>query len=341
MHFRTEPVFTENSEHPSCHASTLEELPDGTLLCAWYAGSYEKHPNVVIQLSRKPVGAKKSWEEPVVIQDTPGFSEGNPVLYYSEDGVLWLFYVTMYGNRWDECRLKYRRSADEGQTWGEEVTFQDPSQPKLWPYRLSDGQRAVNADGKGSMTKNKPIRYGDRILLPLYDERNWMSYVLYSEDNGETWNASNYVTSSPGNLQPTLMPLRDGRIFMLLRTTGDSRVNWRTYSSDGGLTWSDPAEPADLPNPHSGTDGVTLQSGNLAFTYNPSPSARTPLAVALSEDDGETWPFQQVLETENAEFSYPVIFQGRDGRIHLSYTHKRTRIQYAEFDEEWLKTARL
>jgi predicted neuraminidase len=312
--FHTEPVFTENPGHPSCHASTIEELPDGTLLCAWYAGSYEKHPDVLIQMARKAPG-EGEWSEPEVIQDTPGYSEGNPVLFHAPDDTLWLFYVTMYGNRWDECRLNYRQSRDAGRTWGGERVLHEPL---------------------GWMTKNKPTLHDGAILLPLYDEVNWRSMVMVSEDLGETWAVSNFVTSPPGNLQPTLMPLRDGRILMLLRTTGDSRVCWKSTSSDGGRTWADPAAPTDLPNPHSGTDGVTLRSGNLAYAYNPSPDARSPLSVALSEDDGTTWPCRKDLETEAAEFSYPSIMQGRNGRIHLVYTHRRTRIQHAEFDEEWL-----
>jgi predicted neuraminidase len=133
------------------------------------------------------------------------------------------------------------------------------------------------------------------------------------------------------------MPLRDGRILMLLRVPYlEGRVE-RSYSSDGGETWTDPGEPTDLPNPNSGTDGATLQSGNLAFVYNPVPKGRTPLSVALSEDDGATWPHLKHLETDPGEYSYPAIFQAKDGTIHVTYTHLRTGIQHAEFDEEWLK----
>lgn len=316
MHFHTEPVFTENPEHPSCHAATLEKLPDGTLLCAWYAGSYEKHPDVVIQLARKAPGAE-TWSAPAVIQNTPGYSEGNPVLFLAPDGDLRLFYVTMYGNRWDECMVKVRRSDDEGRTWGPPTILHEPL---------------------GWMTKNKPILHDGAILLPLYDEVHWRSMVLRSEDGGGSWEVSDFVTSpGGGNLQPTLMPLSDGRILMLLRDHTGRGVVWQSHSPDGGWTWTDPAEPTGLPNPDSGTDGVTLHSRNLALAYNPTAKGRSPLSVALSEDDGRTWPRRKDLETDPAEFSYPAIMQGQDGRIHLAYTHRRTRIQHAEFDEEWLR----
>jgi len=34
-------IFEPMPSHPMAHASTLTELPDGKLLCAFYAGTYE------------------------------------------------------------------------------------------------------------------------------------------------------------------------------------------------------------------------------------------------------------------------------------------------------------
>jgi hypothetical protein len=46
----------------SCHSSTIVETPTG-LLCAWFAGPYEGHPDVKIWLCRQ---INKSWTNPVV-----------------------------------------------------------------------------------------------------------------------------------------------------------------------------------------------------------------------------------------------------------------------------------
>ena len=52
--------------------------------------------------------------------------------------------------------------------------------------------------------------------------------------------------------------------------------------------------------------------------------------------NGVTWPRQRLLETEPGEFSYPAIIQTADGRLHVVYTHRRTTIQHAVMDVEWI-----
>src|SRR5690606_25917618 len=41
----------DNKPSPECHASTLVETPDG-LVAAFFAGTYERHPDVGIWVSR-------------------------------------------------------------------------------------------------------------------------------------------------------------------------------------------------------------------------------------------------------------------------------------------------
>jgi predicted neuraminidase len=34
------------------------------------------------------------------------------------------------------------------------------------------------------------------------------------------------------------------------------------------------------------------------------------------------------LEDDDGEYSYPALIQGRDGRVHVTYTWRRQRIQH-------------
>ena len=61
-----------------------------------------------------------------------------------------------------------------------------------------------------------------------------------------------------------------------------------------------------------------LHNGNIALVYNDTQRGRTPLTVALSTDEGETWEYKQHLETEAGEYSYPAIIQAHDGVIHIT-----------------------
>ena len=113
------------------------------------------------------------------------------------------------------------------------------------------------------------------------------------------------------------------------RTKSSKRL-FRIESADGGLTWGE-MTLAELPNPNSGTDAVTLTDGRHLLIYNHSETARSPLTIAVSRD-GEAWTSAVTLETEPGEFSYPAIIQAADGTVHVTYTWKRRKIAHAVID---------
>jgi len=106
------------------------------------------------------------------------------------------------------------------------------------------------------------------------------------------------------------------------------------FSSDQGMTWS-ALKATSLPNPNSGTDAVTLKDGRHVLVYNHVTKesrswggSRSPLNVAISKD-GQQWEEIAVLENEpKAEFSYPAVIQTKDGKLHFTYTWKRTKIKH-------------
>ena len=73
------------------------------------------------------------------------------------------------------------------------------------------------------------------------------------------------------------------------------------------------------------------------------------MTIAISEDDGRTWPRKRNLETGdgycmtnnsaqrlNREYSYPSIQQTSEGAIHIAYTVFRQRIRYVRIREDWV-----
>ena len=313
--FKAEEIPIDNSSYPSSHASTIVELPSKDLLSAWYAGSSEGAKDVAILSSRLRAGSN-SWTKPEVLIDTPGKSEGNPVLFVNKKGLLFLFYVTIFGRGWDECKMFWQTSSDNGLSWG---------------------KKRVLREEYGWMIRNKPIilRGGD-ILLPVYDERDWHSLVMVSEDEGENWKAYGKITTPAGNIQPTVVQLSDESLLMYLRTGGEGGYIFCSKSYDNGRTWTK-AEATNLPNPNSGIDLLRLKSGNIALAFNDTPRGRTPLNVALSLDEGKTWAFNKRLETEKGEFSYPAIIQDSKGNIHLTYTNRRVNIKHVTFNEAYCR----
>ena len=113
----------EQAPFAECHASTLVDTPKG-LVAAWFGGTRERSPDVVIWVSRFEAGA---WTAPVEAASglqhvyTDGtslrYACWNPVLFQPPGGPLQLFYKvgTTAQNWWGMVVT----SRDQGVTWTE------------------------------------------------------------------------------------------------------------------------------------------------------------------------------------------------------------------------------
>jgi len=84
---------------------------------------------------------------------------------------------------------------------------------------------------------------------------------------------------------------------------------------------------------------LKLHSGHLVLIYNDSPRLRRPLSIAMSQDEGGTWPFRRVLADGEETYSYPSAVQSPDGLIHVVYSLARRRIQHLTLNEAWIVQA--
>jgi predicted neuraminidase len=308
-------VFAKNQPFIQCHASTVLHAPDGNFLIAWFGGTHEKHDDVGIWLTK---GKPGRWSKPVEIAKLREDPHWNPVLFRRADGTIILYFKV--GKTIDHWETWYKTSSDNGETW-------------------TDAKELVEGDkgGRGPV-RNKPIILSDGTwLAPASDEKKgvWNAFVDRSEDGGNTWTASPFFVvnrdSIPeeGVIQPTLWESSPGNVHALLRSSAG--VICRSDSKDYGKTWST-VYKTTLPNPNSGIDLTKFEDGTLALVYNRDGKnwgARRPIAVAISTDNGKTWPTSVDLETGNGEdeFSYPSIIHTGD-TIALTYTWKRESIAF-------------
>ena len=345
----SEFVF-DDAPHPECHASTIAETASGTLVAAWFGGTAERNADVGIWFSRleavqsasaadarRPAGAPARpaaigrWSAPVEVAngvqaDGARYPTWNPVLHQSpRDGApLLLFYKV--GPSPPEWWGMVMESEDDGRTWSE-------------PRRLPDGILGP--------IKNKPITLSDGSLLAGSSIENapeppaWRAHFERSPDLGRTWvrSASLAGATAAGEdfwiIQPTILKLGGGELLALFRSK-QSRIA-ASRSADRGLTWG-PIFATGLPNPDAGVDGVTLADGRHLLVYNHKvrvdgawAGSRSRLNVALS-DDGDVWDAALMLEDQDGEYSYPAAIQTGDGLVHVTYTHRRTRIRHVVLD---------
>jgi predicted neuraminidase len=271
------------------------------------------------------------WSAPEVLVNHPQYAVGQPVFYTRPENELWLFFVMVCGEShhpedipgsfdslppseaWTSAQPFLQKSFDMGETW------ESPDQMLDYP---------------GLMFRSRPLILQDRIIVPVYDENTWESRMLISEDNGLNWHLTESIQSPFGNIHATLVQLPNGQTLAYLRPGGKGGAIWRTVSDDLGETWQSPT-PTEIPNPNSGFDLIRLRSGNLLLAFNDSYSERTPLCLALA-DENENWSFKYSLEDGPGEHSYPSLIQTKDGLIHIVYTYQRKHIEYAKFSEEWM-----
>ncbi len=312
---------------PSCHASTIVETSPGEFLVSWFGGAAEGKPDVAIWGARRTVAG---WSAPFELARETNIATYNPVLFYTRDQVLWLSYK--FGpspQTWTGAMLSSR---DRGKTW---------SAAEHLPAGLL------------GPIKNKPLMLKDGTIVSgtsVESFRSWACWVERSTDNGRTWTKhgpivgpppaeagaagpasvpdSNAWRSTHGIIQPAVVPLKGGKLRMLVRATGDIGHICYADSSDGGRSWT-AARPTTLPNPNSGIDAVGLRDGRIVLIYNHTSRGRSPLNVAVSSD-GDTWNSFLALETEPGEFSYPAVIQAADGSVHITYTWNRKKIRHVE-----------
>jgi predicted neuraminidase len=302
----------ESPPTPSCHASTIVETGTG-FLAAWFGGTAERNPDVVIYVARLEGG---KWSTPVQVADGiqadgKRFPCWNPVLFRPKGGPILLF--SKVGPSPSAWWGVVQTSDDDGRTWSK-------------PRRLPDGILGP--------IKNKPIALPDGSLLcpsSLEDETlGWRVFLERTPDLGQTWRSVGPVNDGIeiAAIQPSILTHPGGRLQILCRTRQKKLAE--AWSNDLGKTWS-PMTLTELPNPSSGTDAVTLSDGRQLLVYNPTVKGRTPLAVATSLD-GKAWKDVLTLEDQPGEYSYPAVIQAGDGKVHVTYTWKRTRIKHVVID---------
>jgi predicted neuraminidase len=332
-----EPVFSrvfgpEIKTGPYKHPACLEELSNGDLLLVYYGGEGEYANDTAVFASRLKKGASQ-WSAPKEVARDPIRSLGNGVIWQAPDGHVWLFYVVRFGPTWSDSRIQAKISKDQGETWS------DPT---------------VVSFERGLMVRNRPITLANGMyLLPAYEEKGEdkeevgkesvsTSFLFDPKKPADGWKRLGSISSPKGNIQPAIVELEPGQLLAYCRRGGGYGPNSSGFivageSKDGGRTWSQGHDTA-FPNPNSAVDMIKLKNGHLMLIYNHSMTVRTPLSVAISDDNGKTWPFRRDLATEYNAFAYPYFFQAADGRIQAVYTSdQRKVINHVIFDEAWVR----
>jgi hypothetical protein len=324
----------ETSVSPNKKTTMLfAQLPDGRLM-----GVYQRTVDGVQEMdARYSTDEGYTWSETETLFKLPKKKIFDPKrepwafenILLDHDGELHIFFTLLY-------------------KVGEEKGARD-MRYDVWHVRSTDGRKnwkAPNAVWQqgyaGDMLSVIQLRNG-RILLPLciMTTRTWnhpgtgldaftfmgtfSSQITYSDDDGETWSLSptEFKEATPyigadGGIEPTLLQLKDDRVWMLIRT------QWGRYFeafSKDGATWS-ALRPTHILSSDSPAALVRLKDGRIVMLWNQclrypyAQGGRHVLHAAISEDDAKTWRgYREVDRDPEAKDPHPP-----DGDYGVAYT---------------------
>jgi len=341
-------VFPVQKEH--VHGSNIIELPNRDLLVVWFQGSGERNADDVRIMGARKGKSAVQWSQPFEMADTKGLPDCNPVLFLNQDSQLFLFWITVPANRWENSIIRYRISSDfledgppvwnwqedlfikPGDTFAIEILEKWENLPPSahgWaeyarPYdeQIKTASQDLRKRSFGWMTRCTPlVLKNGRILLPLYSDGFNLSLMAISDDDGNTWRPGLPIVGR-GPIQPAIIQKQNGDIVAFMRDSGDepSRIQI-SISSDNGISWS-AAQESQLPNTAS-VQILTLNDNNWLMVGNHIENGRYKLSGLWSHDEGENWVESFILEhdaNEKNRYSYPGILQSSDGSIHITYS---------------------
>jgi sialidase-1 len=329
--------------NPRNSEGSFVRLKDGRILFIYthFTGGGDDHSAAYLA-GRSSGDGGETWtaEDEIILPNEAGLNVMSVSLLRLRDGAIALFYLRK--NALDDCRMVLRLSTDEGKTWGA---------PTL--CMPTGGYYVVNNDRVIQLRDGRLVIPAARHNLP---GGKWsgraVALCFLSDDGGKTWRASREEREGPpgsktGLQEPAVVELKDGRLMMLYRT--DQGCQYRSHSADGGETWS-PPEPTDIKSPVSPASVKRIpKTGDLLLVWNDHANVddahrgkRTPLNVAISRDEGQTWEHTRTLEDDPEGWYCYTAIAFVDGRVLLGYCAgdrrvgllNRTRI--VAFNLDWL-----
>lgn len=232
------------------------------------------------------------------------------------------------------------RSLDDGRTWQDVTELH-----KDWTGAIRD--IIQTKDGRVIVSAMKMAHNPGRHTVVTY----------WSDDDGATWHSSNVIDLGGvghhgGVTEATLEELKDGRVWMLIRTNWGEF--WSGYSHDGGKFWR-VLKPSGIPA--SSAPGLLkrLQSGRLVLFWNrPDPEGhatwplsggdglwsevpvsnhREELSVAFSDDEGASWTEPVVVARQPGTWlAYPYVFEFQPGELWVTTMQGSLRVRLQEND---------
>lgn len=341
---------------PGANEAVVIRLPDGEMRVY-----YIRRPEGTEIRSSGSRDNGRTWGDDRLEFAVPGSAYyGVQVTLDRNDELQCVFHVLGKGDNGYRGRhydLWHARTTGGRKQWTTPVKFYDGYVGSIRGFTRLKSGRLLLAVSVAVPSREPPPPAGE----PDYGWND--AVVFYSDDDGATWqqgrdrlvvlqDASRGRTRY-GAVEPHLVELTDGRIWMIIRTKNGQF--WESFSTDGGTTWPQPA-PSRFVSSDSPAASVRLRDSRLALFLNACQrwddprsyaiGGRHVLHSAISDDDGKTWRgFREVLhDDQSAErgdrgTAYPWAAETHDGQIVLVSGQGEGKKHILLIDPDWIAAA--
>lgn len=205
-------------------------------------------------------------------------------------------------------------STDGGDTWSTPRTLTD----ELYNTTYKEGavQGSFAGSGRGLMLqRQKNEQLNGRIMFAMshrFANNNVQEYIIYSDDEGDTWKFSTQSAYSGGD-ESKLVELADGTVMISVRQSGQRGYN---KSTDGGVTWGTQAKWADIDGNACNGDILYVNKHVMLHSY-PNNGSRKNVTIKASFDGGKSWSNPYVVCAPSS--CYSTMDVTKDGDIAIFY----------------------
>lgn len=205
-------------------------------------------------------------------------------------------------------------STDGGDTWSAPRTLTD----ELYKTTYKEGavQGSFAGSGRGLMLqRQKNEQLNGRIMFAMshrFANNNVQEYIIYSDDEGNTWKFSPQSAYSGGD-ESKLVELADGTVMISVRQNGQRGYN---KSTDGGVTWGTQAKWADINGNACNGDILYVNKHVMLHSY-PNDGKRKNVTIKASFDGGKSWSNPYVVCAPSS--CYSTMDVTKDGDIAIFY----------------------
>jgi formylglycine-generating enzyme required for sulfatase activity len=314
------PNVADGPYYPHNHCPAITWCPNGDLFAVWFSTIQESGREMVILGSRLRAG-NTIWDPASVFLHIPGRNLTGSSLFHDGHGRILHFNGIEVSGSWSHLAMALRESRDNGQTWSP-LRFISPEHR----YRnqvISCTRRTTNGTLIQCCDAVPGGEGGTAIHLSNDEGYTWRDPGLNHPDpTFENESCGSWIAG----IHASVVELKDGSLLAMGRGNSIENKMPISRSNDGGETWT--YSPSEFP-PINGSQRLVLmrlQEGPLFFASftdryfgeKAKKNAYSPqgmqfrnsdgteftgfgLFVALSLDEGETWPIRRLLTDGNVK----------------------------------------